>query len=340
MSANQKISCSFSLFNEGRTYTGNHRKYLVKNAREVCYSPAVREKIRLREALGFYGHGRRVLAGRMNLGEVEAVTLPDGSSAIVSNIPSNVTVAFDVGEDGTVTHTQEILNTETGRIVAGLHGSRVGGFSWACPGSDGGKSGVTRLSSFAGFDYVLNPGFAHNRGYVLEAASARADAVLESVSSVLQDKALAQKYVKAWMLDDTRAASLEEELFVLEAENAERVAECAALKKAILESASQRDMALQEKETIEQNMLGALAILRDALPVFLPESATKAILAGDLDRARAIFESAARIDFSQYPVGRGAWEKPAPAMPPTRREPEFGTAEYGDGMFREKKYVF
>lgn len=47
----------------------------------------------------------------MNLGEVEAVKLPDGGAAIVSNIPSNVPTAFDVAEDGTVTHTQEILNT-------------------------------------------------------------------------------------------------------------------------------------------------------------------------------------------------------------------------------------
>ena len=29
------------------------------------------------------------LAGKMNIGEVEAVTLPDGGKAIVGNIPSN-----------------------------------------------------------------------------------------------------------------------------------------------------------------------------------------------------------------------------------------------------------
>jgi len=64
----------------------------------------------------------------MNLGEVEAITMPDGSKMVVSNIPSNVTTAFTIGDDGTVIHTQEILDTETGQIVAGLNKSKVGGF--------------------------------------------------------------------------------------------------------------------------------------------------------------------------------------------------------------------
>ena len=55
----------------------------------------------------------------MRIGEVEAITLPDGGTAIISNIPSNITIAFDVAEDGTVSHTQELLTTETGNIVKG-----------------------------------------------------------------------------------------------------------------------------------------------------------------------------------------------------------------------------
>ena len=38
-----------------------------------------------------------------------------------------------------------------------MHASRVGGFSWACPGVDGGRGKPTRLSGFSGFDYVLMP---------------------------------------------------------------------------------------------------------------------------------------------------------------------------------------
>ena len=113
----QRLNCSFSLLDEGRQYTGNHRKYIIENAREICNSPATKEKIRLREALGFYGHGRRILAGKMNIGEVEAVTLPDGGKAIVSNIPCNVTVAFDVSPEGVVSHSQEV---PCRRILMGL----------------------------------------------------------------------------------------------------------------------------------------------------------------------------------------------------------------------------
>ena len=165
----ERIKCSFSLLDEGRKYTGNHRKYVIENAREICYAPETREKIKLREALGYYGHGGRQIAGRMDLSEVQAVTLPGGTEQVITNIPSNVTVQFDIDKDGTVTHSQDVLDSDTGRIVQGLNKSHVGGFSWACPGEDGGATGKTKLTGFSGFDYVLNPGFAYNRGYVRRA---------------------------------------------------------------------------------------------------------------------------------------------------------------------------
>lgn len=322
-----QISCSFSLLDEGRTYTGHHRKYLISNAREICYSPAVREKIKLREALGFYGHGRRILAGRMNLGEVEAIKLPDGGSAIVSNIPSNVTTAFEVAEDGTITHTQEILNTETGKIVTGLHGSRVGGFSWACPGTDGGKGAVSRLSGFAGFDYVLSPGFAHNRGYILESAQGM-EAILESVAATLNDQARAEQYVRGWMQDfQTRAAQLEDQLFESEAHQA-------ALTKAKADAEAARDDALAEKTALEGNIKDILETLREALPVFIPDDAMHAMLNGDFNRAKVLFESAAHIDFGQYPISLPGRE--STGMAQQQGDPEFGSAAYGESMFDEK----
>ena len=122
------------------------------------------------------------------------------TNAIISNIPSNITVAFDVGEGGKVTHTQEILNTETGQIVKNLHESNVGGFSWACPGVDGGTKNVTHLAGFAGFDYVLNPNFAHNRAYVLEFANSE-QMIFESVSAVAKDDARAEQFVRGWKQD-------------------------------------------------------------------------------------------------------------------------------------------
>lgn len=331
-----QITCTFSLLDEGRTYTGNHRQYLITNAREICYRPAVREKIKLREALGFYGHGRRILAGRMNLEEVEAIKLPDGSSAIVSNIPSNVTTSFDVAEDGTVTHTQEILNTETGKIVTGLHGSRVGGFSWACPGTDGGKSGVSRLSGFAGFDYVLNPSFAHNRGYILESADGMEQAILESVAATLNDDARAEQYVRGWMQDfQTRAAQLEDQLFESEAHKADLLSEREALTKAKADAEAARDDVLAEKTALEGNIKGIFGALRETLPIFIPDDAMHAMMNGDFERAKMLFESAACIDFGQYPISLPGREPIG--MPAQQQEaPEFGSAAYGERMFDER----
>ena len=57
------IDCAFSLLDTRRKYTGQHRKYVIENARTICYSPATRERLQKREAFGFYGHGRRILCG-------------------------------------------------------------------------------------------------------------------------------------------------------------------------------------------------------------------------------------------------------------------------------------
>ena len=133
--------------------------------------------------------------------QAPAVTLPDGGKAIVSNIPSNVIVAFDVSPEGVVSHSQEVLDTETGKLVSTLHASRVGGFSWACPGVDGGRGKPTRLSGFSGFDYVLNPGFSSNQGYILEGAADTArqeQMILECLAATVKDDRKAEKYLAGW----------------------------------------------------------------------------------------------------------------------------------------------
>ncbi len=338
MAGPQTISCSFSLLDEGRKYTGNHRKYLIENARDICYSDATREKIKLREAFGYYGHGRRVISGKMSLGEVEAVTLPDGNSAIISNIPSNLTVAFDVGEDGKVTHTQEILNTETGQIVRNLHESKVGGFSWACPGIDGGTKNVTPLAGFAGFDYVLNPNFAHNRGYVLESVG-NEQMILESISAVVKDDARAEQYARYWQSDfQARLSQLEDQIFILEAQSADMAAERTAMRNLITEANDAKNDAEKAQTALKANVMGIMEALRETLPIFIPEDAMQAMMEGDFERGRAIFERASRIDLSQYPIV-GPASKPLPkfAEMDVPQQPDYGSAGYGE-MLLENRY--
>ena len=328
---NDKILvCAFSLLDEGRKYSGNHRKYVIENARDICYSPETRELIKLREAVGYYGHGRRVLCGKMKLQEVDVITLPDGTQAMVSNVPSNVTLAFDVGEDGTVTHTQEILDTETGKIVAGLNASRVGGFSWACPGKDGGSRNVTTLTGFSGFDYVLTPGFAKNRAYVLEAA--REQQVLESVAAVVGDDDRAQKLVAGWrfgaaeqILDlHDRIFEADERFFDLKEKHEKLQTELAT-------ALGEKAKAATEVETLRSDFRRVLEGLSESLPFFIPEGVMHDMLDGDFSRARMLFEGATTFDFGQYPLKQHSTRQAQdPAqVEPAHEEPEYGSASYG-----------
>lgn len=306
---------------------------MIENAREICYSPATRELIKNREALGYYGHGRRILAGKMNLGEVDVIKLPDGTQAMVSNVPSNVTTKFEISADGTVSHSQEILDSETGRIVSGLNASRVGGFSWACPGKDGGRTSTTKLTGFAGFDYVLQPGFNANRAYVLEAA--QGDALLESIASIVKDDKLAEQYVAGWRLTDQidlenrlsilENAMFEEEQKYFELEEQKKNVE-AELTKAVLESTENANLAKATQERFE----GALKLIAANAPYVIPEDVQHAMMEGDFDRARVLFESAKHIDYSQLPLP-GTKFKSVPVDLPSKmyEEPEPGTAEYG-----------
>lgn len=334
------VSCSFSIFDEGRKYTGNHRQYLVENARAICYSPATKEKIKLREALGYYGHGRRILSGKVSIQEIEAVTLPDGTQAVISNIPSNVTLAFDVAHDGTVTHAQEILDTEPGRIVTGLHNSKIGGFSWACNGQDPKGRGPTRLSGFCGFDYVLNPNFSANRGYILESASgsdsadSTKQAILESIAATIGNDTLAEQYVSGWNLDHQfRIGELEDSIFESESREAEANQRLRQQNKIIEEMEREKGQAILESAKIQENYKELLKTVSDSFPFFIPEHIMHEMLEGDFNRAKGIFEQASLVDFSAYPIDQGRKGMVLEAARHRKPTPsDYGSAMFGFGI--------
>jgi hypothetical protein len=300
------VECSFNLFNEGREYTGNHRKYILENAQKICRAPATAERIKLREALGYYGHGRRILAKKMNLSEVEAVEMPDGSKVIVSNVPSNVTTEFVVESDGTVRHKQEILDTETGRIVAELNKSRVGGFSWACPGNDGGALGATRLTGFSGFDYVLSPGFAMNRGYVLESAVDQ-DQILESITAATgMDDKRAEDMLRGWVASSHfRACELEERLETAELYESALLDKLTGKEVELKDLSREKQIAAEQLEAERKHRKQLVDFIVESSPFFIPEDVQHAMMENDFDRAQGIFESAKRVDFGQFPLKHG-----------------------------------
>ncbi|MDI7855053.1 hypothetical protein [Vibrio parahaemolyticus] len=181
----QSITCTFNIFDTGRKYTGKQRGYILDNVKSVLNSPEVQERLRLRELVGYVSHGLREMAGKLTLGETLPVHLPNGQMTVVNAIPACVTVSLSLDDDGNLTHVQEVLDNDEGRKLLGLHNSRIGGFSWACGG--GKLGGNTLINGFYGFDYVHNPLFAANRGYVLDSESSEEEfdrqAVLDNLSS-------------------------------------------------------------------------------------------------------------------------------------------------------------
>ena len=251
---------------------------------------------------------------------------------MVSNIPSNVTTKFNVSADGTVTHAQEILDTETtetGRIVSRLNESRVGGLSWACPGNDGGSKSPSKLTGFAGFDYVLNPGFSANRGYVLE--SAHSDMLLESVAAVVGDDKKAEQLVAGWRMDElNRIPEPGAAVFESGARFFKAVGEKDELQKQLTEAVMESARIKGELEKTKGVFEGAIRLLADDLPFFIPEEVQHAMLEGDFNRAHVLFESAKRVDYGSLPLP-GVQFKPEyiPLQSQHREDPEQGTAEYG-----------
>jgi hypothetical protein len=305
--ANETIKINFSLLDEGRKYTGHHRKYILESARTVCYSPETREGIQLREKFGFLGHGRRVLAGKLQLGETELVKLPGGQSILLENIPSNVTTFFEVAQDGRVEHHQELLlENDPGKTVFGLHKSRVGGFSWACGGYDGAATGSTKINSFEGFDYVLNPGFSANRGYILESAGAvTRDVILENIEKLgVTDP---EQRLESWSASvQFYASELEERLAqagiyesIMEDRLEKQQANEAALAGNLSKLQNEMTLMLQTRERIITECARQSVV---AIPDRVQHAMISMANESDFHTMTGFFESARRIDLNQFPV--------------------------------------
>lgn len=328
----QIIPCSFNLFQEGRKYTGHHRNYILESAIKTCYAPETREGLKLREKLGYLGHGRREIARKLALSEVETVKLPDGSTIITENIPSNVTVAFEVGKDGSVTHSQELLDTEPGKAVSALNSSRVGGFSWACGGADGGPMAATKITAFQGFDYVMNPGFSANRGYILENADgASRDMILESICKLGVSDGNAETLLSHWV------ASAQIQAIELE----DRLEQAAIYEDALREQMELKNRELQQTAELlskEQNAsesrkkliteCAAKSVI--VVPANVLDSMISMACEDDFNKIVAFYESANRVSLSGLPIGENHKThtvKSHTGAAATKEVVEFGTAQ-------------
>lgn len=224
------VTDRFSLVEKIRKHTlQNNRNYVIQSVRDTFNSPETKERIALGEMYGYYGHGRRAMhynkTKSLNLPEV-SVVMVDGKPVVLENVPSNRTIDISIDDNGIVTHTQEILNTDTGHIVQGMINSGAGGWSWATSGPD---SSVSLVKSFHGFDYVTVPNYISldKKSLMLESAEERDAAIhaalieqgfTDNAATDLVHHFSAMKNQQA-MLESAHREALESELMLLEVEN-------------------------------------------------------------------------------------------------------------------------
>lgn len=160
MQSLKTVTDRFSLVEKIRKHTPqNERNYVIESVRRTFNAADTQERMALGEMFGYYGHGRRAMhykkSKSLNLPEV-TVVMVDGKPVVLDNVPSNRTVEVSIDDSGIITHTQEILDTDPGRIIQGMINSDAGGWSWATHGPDG---AVSLVNSFHGFDYVTVPNY-------------------------------------------------------------------------------------------------------------------------------------------------------------------------------------
>lgn len=271
------VTDRFSLVEKIRKHTPqNNRNYVIQSVRDTFNSPETKERIALGEMYGYYGHGRRAMhynkTKSLDLPEV-SVVMVDGKPVVLENVPSNRTIDISIDDNGIVTHTQEILDTDTGRIVQGMINSCAGGWSWATSGPD---YSVSLVKSFHGFDYVTVPNYISldKKSLMLESAEERDAAIhaalieqgfTDNAATDLVHHFSAMKSQQA-IFESAQREVLESELIHLEVENMQ------------LRDKLRDQAAMMESQG--ENAKKCRRILRDAIqemPVFISAEQRRAL---------------------------------------------------------------
>ncbi len=171
---------TYNVRERGRKHRGVERNFDLQSLAAVVNGPAVQEKVRNRDLQGYYGHWQRQTFGM----EPREGAVVDGK--VVRIEPAIITTSLRAGTDGTIEHEAEFLDTAPGRTAKRLWGSRSGGFSSAISARQQ-PDGSDLVTGFYGFDYVLEPNFAGNRGFALDGVQVPEEAAL--LDSVAQAEA-------------------------------------------------------------------------------------------------------------------------------------------------------
>lgn len=298
------VTDEFDLKNEGRI-GGNGRRYVLHSVRAMIQSKATQEGLRLREHFGYWGHGRREIADKLKLAEVEVVNI-NGKPVVLENVPSNVTIALDMDESGLVSHTEEVLDTPPGLIVQSMLANKVGGWSWATGGSESlHRGGPAYARAYYGSDYVKQPNFVPpaRQSAMLESVGAANDQLITALGEHGFDAEGLQPMLESWgRLSETAIEVCNQQLDVMMMEGMllEAKGEMAELKRDLDAAREEKDKAIERRQ---QMILEAL----DTMPLMLTKAQRKALVdmetPEDAQVFRALLESFSSTDIGSLPLG-------------------------------------
>lgn len=152
----------FNVKDRGRVFRGQNRNFDTHALADLVNGGSVQERVKNGDMVGFYGHWPRVKFGLA----VQEAGIVNGK--VINLEPAVRTTYIKAYPDGTIEHEQEFLDTASGRLAQRVFQSNGGGFSSAIHAPRIGSMQVPQ--DFHGFDYVLEPNYTTNRGYVLDAA--------------------------------------------------------------------------------------------------------------------------------------------------------------------------
>lgn len=298
------VTDAFNIHKEGRA-GGNGRRYVIHSVRAMLESSATKEGLRLGELYGYFGHGRRQLAKKMRPNEVEAVML-EGKLVVIENVPSNRTTAISLDDDGTIHHTQEVLDTPTGLIVQSMLDSYAGGWSWACEGPSNATGDHPR--AFYGFDYVNQPNYipVDRQAAMFESVgvSNQDELIRHNLTLVGMDGKEANALLESWQ-QVSSARQLEEDaaydVMMLEGMLMESRGRLAELNRDL--EAAKHDLG-EGRRKRETMMLEAL----ESLPIMLTREQRAALVAMETQEDMLVFrqllDSVANTDLATLPLGQ------------------------------------
>ncbi len=194
---------TYNVHARGRKARGVDRHFDTQALARLINGPAVQERVRKGDMLGYYGHWPRIKFGM----QTQEGGVLDGQ---VVALPTAIrTVHLSCDDQGNITHQAEFLDTPAGQIAAKLFDSTAGGFSSAIDPVPG--TSPTVPAEFYGFDYVLEPNYDSNRGYrgIMDSVAAGGDERSEALA--LLDAAVGESFEAARVLNgmlDATAAQL------------------------------------------------------------------------------------------------------------------------------------